>query len=360
MTTAARQTKLVLEGLSKRYGTFTALEPTTMTVDEGEFLTLLGPSGSGKTTLLQMISGLAEPSEGRLLVDGEDWTYRSVNRRGMGLVFQHYALFPHMTVAENVAFPLEMRKLPAAEAAARLQETLAKVQLESFAHRYPKELSGGQQQRVALARCFVFRPNVILMDEPLGALDKSLREHMQLEIRRLHKEYGTTVIYVTHDQEEALVMSDRICVMNHARVEQIGAPKQIYSDPQTHFAATFIGHSNTIKGKRAGQAAGEVQIATANGNFSGLLTARDPNAPELHLVIRPEQCRAGAAPSPEHEGLSARVHDHVYVGAETRLLLKLRDGADFSLRHDPSGGPLPAIGDQIDVHWRRDLARVVS
>lgn len=360
MTTAARQTKLVLEGLSKRYGTFTALEPTTMTVDEGEFLTLLGPSGSGKTTLLQMISGLAEPSEGRLLVDGEDWTYRSVNRRGMGLVFQHYALFPHMTVAENVAFPLEMRKLPAAEAAARLQETLAKVQLESFAHRYPKELSGGQQQRVALARCFVFRPNVILMDEPLGALDKSLREHMQLEIRRLHKEYGTTVIYVTHDQEEALVMSDRICVMNHARVEQIGAPKQIYSDPQTHFAATFIGHSNTIKGKLAGRPSGEAQIATANGTFSGLMTARDPNAAELHLVIRPEQCRAGPAPSPEHEGLSARVHDLVYVGAETRLLLKLRDGADFTLRHDPAGGPLPRIGDQIDVHWRRDLARVVS
>lgn len=360
MTTAARQTKLVLEGLSKRYGTFTALEPTTMTVDEGEFLTLLGPSGSGKTTLLQMISGLAEPSAGRLLVDGEDWTYRPVDRRGMGLVFQHYALFPHMTVAENVAFPLQMRKMPAAEAAARLQETLAKVQLESFAHRYPKELSGGQQQRVALARCFVFRPNVILMDEPLGALDKSLREHMQLEIRRLHKEYGTTVIYVTHDQEEALVMSDRICVMNHARVEQIGAPKQIYSDPQTLFAATFIGHSNKIKGKFASRSAEVAHITTPNGNFSGVFTARDATALDLYLVIRPEQCRAGRAPSAEYDGLTGRLHDLVYVGAETRLLLTLRDGSEFTLRHDPALGSLPEIGDEIDVHWRRDLARVVS
>ncbi|GGE02073.1 putative spermidine/putrescine transport system ATP-binding protein [Gemmobacter megaterium] len=360
MTSESRQNKLLLEGLSKRYGSFTALEPTSLAVEDGEFLTLLGPSGSGKTTLLQMVSGLAEPTSGRLWVDGEDWTHRPVNQRGMGLVFQHYALFPHMTVAENVAFPLQMRKLSGADLRARVDETLKKVQLDSFAHRYPKELSGGQQQRVALARCFVFRPRLILMDEPLGALDKSLREHMQLEIRRLHKEFGTTVIYVTHDQEEALVMSDRICVMNHARVEQLGTPRQIYSDPETLFAATFIGHSNVLRGKRISADESQGVIRTAMGEFHGGYTARDRSAEDVALIVRPEHMRIGPAPSAEFEGLSGRVHDLVYVGAETRLLLMLSDGSEIMLRHDPGIGAQPAIGDMLPVHWARSVARIVA
>jgi putative spermidine/putrescine transport system ATP-binding protein len=360
MAAETRESKIVLEGLSKRYGTFTALEPTSLSVEEGEFLTLLGPSGSGKTTLLQMISGLVDPSAGRLIVDGEDWTHRPVNQRDMGLVFQHYALFPHMTVAENVAFPLQMRKLPAADVRAQVDETLRKVELDRFSHRFPKELSGGQQQRVALARCFIFDPKVILMDEPLGALDKALREHMQLEIRRLHKEYGTTVIYVTHDQEEALVMSDRVCVMNHARVEQLGAPHQIYSDPETVFAATFIGHSNVLKGTRETSDGDWAAVQTANGTFTGRYTARDRATLDVALVIRPEQMRVGPVPSSEFDGLHGRLSELVYLGSETRLLLTLSDGTSIVFRHDPSTGRLPSIGDQVAAHWPKSLARIVA
>ncbi|MBV0891914.1 ABC transporter ATP-binding protein [Paracoccus sp. Z118] len=360
MTAASRQNKLVLEGLSKRYGAFTALEPTSLSVDDGEFLTLLGPSGSGKTTLLQMISGLTEPSEGKLWVDGEDWTFRPVNQRGMGLVFQHYALFPHMTVAENVAFPLQMRKLPQAELRSRVDETLKKVQLDAFAHRFPKELSGGQQQRVALARCFVFRPRLILMDEPLGALDKALRENMQMEIRRLHKEYGTTVVYVTHDQEEALVMSDRICVMNHAKVEQLGAPHRIYADPETLFAATFIGHSNVLTGKRLSMDDRTAVIRTPSGDFRGAYTARDRGTEKVALIVRPEQMRLGPPPDGEYDGVTGRLNDLVYVGADTRLLVSLPDSTEIMLRHDPATGAMPAIGDQVAVHWAKSAARIVS
>jgi putative spermidine/putrescine transport system ATP-binding protein len=360
MTTGTVESEIVLEGLSKRYGTFTALEPTSLSVKEGEFLTLLGPSGSGKTTLLQMISGLVDPSAGRLTVNGEDWTHRPVNQRGMGLVFQHYALFPHMTVAENVSFPLQMRKLPAADVSAQVEETLRKVQLDRFSHRFPKELSGGQQQRVALARCFVFRPKIILMDEPLGALDKSLREHMQLEIRRLHKEYGTTVIYVTHDQEEALVMSDRICVMNHAKVEQLGAPHQIYSDPETVFSATFIGHSNVLKGTREVADDKWATVRTANGTFSGRYTARDKATQDVALVVRPEQMRVGPVPSSDFEGLRGRLSELVYLGSETRLLLTLADGTDIMLRHDPAVGAMPSIGEEMEAHWPKSLARIVA
>jgi len=356
--------KLVLAGLTKRYGTVVALEPTDLTVQAGEFLTLLGPSGSGKTTLLQMVAGLTEPSAGKLFVDDEDWTQRPVNQRGMGLVFQHYALFPHMTVAENVAFPLQMRKLSEASVRARVAATLAKVQLSAFADRFAQELSGGQQQRVALARCFVFNPKLVLMDEPLGALDKALRETMQLEIRRMHKEYGATVIYVTHDQEEALVMSDRICVMNHARVEQIGTPEQIYADPQTLFAATFIGHSNVLKGQRIARHGSSAVVRTAYGDFQGGDRSRDRASEAVALIIRPEQMRLGRAPSAAFDSVSGTLCDLIYVGEQTRLLLRLPERAgsacEIMLRHDPTMGRPPTIGEEVSVHWPQSVARVVS
>ena len=353
--------KIQIDGLSKNYGTFTALKPTHLEVQRGEFLTLLGPSGSGKTTLLQMVSGLVPATSGRLLVDGADWTDRPVHARDMGLVFQHYALFPHMTVAENVAFPLKMRKLDAADIARRVGETLEKVQLTAFAHRFPRELSGGQQQRVALARCFVFRPEVILMDEPLGALDKALRETMQLEIRRLHREFGTTLIYVTHDQEEALVMSDRICVMNHAQVEQIGTPHEIYSHPETIFAATFIGHSNILRGRIAGRDAdGMAQIATAAGTFSGRFGARDADAKEHALIVRPEQLCLGPATEPGMNELPVILRDIVYIGSDNRLLLTLTDGTEFTMRQDPTRTQGLRIGESLSVHWPRTAGRVVS
>jgi len=359
-TTPPHQHKLLLAGLTKRYGAFTALAPTDLSVQEGEFLTLLGPSGSGKTTLLQMIAGLTPPSGGQLFVDGEDWADRPVNQRGMGMVFQHYALFPHMTVAENVAFPLQMQKLSAASVRARVEATLATVQLAEFAGRFPQELSGGQQQRVALARCFVANPRLVLMDEPLGALDKALRETMQLEIRRMHKQYGATVIYVTHDQEEALVMSDRICVMNHARVEQIGTPEQIYADPETLFAATFIGHSNVLKGKRVSVDGDTARIRTAYGEFQGGYRARDRGTEDVALITRPEQTHLGPVPDAAFDGVAGTLCDRIYVGEQTRLLVRLADATEFMLRHDPTAGPPPAIGEPVWLHWRKSLARVVA
>ena len=352
--------KILIDGLAKNYGAFTALNATNLEVRRGEFLTLLGPSGSGKTTLLQMVSGLVPASSGRLLIDGEDWTNRSVDARDMGLVFQHYALFPHMTVEENVAFPLKMRKIDKAEITRRVSETLEKVQLSSFAHRYPKELSGGQQQRVALARCFVFRPEIILMDEPLGALDKALRESMQLEIRHLHKEFGTTLIYVTHDQEEALVMSDRICVMNHAQVEQVGAPNDIYSNPETLFSATFIGHSNVLHGQlESDDGNGYGVISTKNGRFRGRL-GKVKVGSDAALINRPELVHLGEAPGDAFNELRGTVRDVVYVGSDNRLIVELPDGEQVTLRRNVGQEALPAVGDNVAVHWAVETGRILS
>ena len=360
MTEDVRSEKLLLDGISKNYGEFTALKPTQLSIMDGEFLTLLGPSGSGKTTLLQIISGLVEPTTGKMFFEGEDWTHRPVNARGMGMVFQHYALFPHMTVSENIAFPLKMRGMNQSEISKKVTETLNKVELGAFGHRFPRELSGGQQQRVALARCFVYRPKIILMDEPLGALDKSLRENMQLEIRRLHQEFGTTVIYVTHDQEEALVMSDRVCVMNHAQIEQIAPPREIYLNPETVFSASFIGQSNIIKGKRVSASAETATIETAVGSFTGQFTARAKQASELALVIRPEQVFVGQPHSAEQDSLEGILDDTVYIGSDVRLLVRLSDGSQFSVRHDPLATNLPSRNDTVRLYWNRSVARIVS
>ncbi|MBC8719609.1 ABC transporter ATP-binding protein [Ochrobactrum sp. Marseille-Q0166] len=360
MTEDIRSEKLLLDGISKNYGEFTALKPTQLSIMDGEFLTLLGPSGSGKTTLLQIISGLVAPTTGKMFFEGEDWTHRPVNARGMGMVFQHYALFPHMTVSENIAFPLKMRGMSQSEISKKVTETLNKVELGAFGHRFPRELSGGQQQRVALARCFVYRPKIILMDEPLGALDKSLRENMQLEIRRLHQEFGTTVIYVTHDQEEALVMSDRVCVMNHAQIEQIAPPREIYLNPETVFTASFIGQSNIIKGKRISASAKTATIETAVGSFTGQFTARDKQASDLALIIRPEQIFVGQPQSTEQDCLEGILDDTVYIGSDVRLLVRLSDGSQFSVRHDPLATNLPSKNDTVRLYWNRSVARIVS
>ena len=239
--------ELRVEGVSKRYGSVVALEPTSLTVAAGEFLTLLGPSGSGKTTLLSLIAGLAELDSGRILLDGHDISRAPAHQRGLGMVFQNYALFPHMSVAENVAFGLQARRLAAADVQQKVQQALAMVRLEALAHRVPRELSGGQQQRVALARALAYQPAIVLMDEPLGALDRNLREEMKFEIARLHRELGTSVVYVTHDQEEALVLSNRICLMNQARVEQVATPQTLYFEPDTRFVAEFLGESNLLE-----------------------------------------------------------------------------------------------------------------
>jgi putative spermidine/putrescine transport system ATP-binding protein len=344
--------KLRVEGLAKRYGSVDALLPTDLTVANGEFLTVLGPSGSGKTTLLQLVCGLVEPTAGRLFIDGVDHTATPVHRRQIGVVFQNYALFPHLTVEENVAFPLQMRKLGRAELHAKVARALEMVSLGGLNGRFPRELSGGQQQRVALARCFVFEPSLILMDEPLGALDRKLREAMQIEIKRLHRESGATIIFVTHDQEEALALSDRICLMNQARVEQIGAPREIYEAPGSIFVAEFIGISNVLRGRVEGGG----MLTTADGAFempSGASSLAHPGH-EAALVVRPEHLEI----MPGGGGVAGRIIESVYGGAETRLLIALPSGAVMTARR--SGGEAELhVGETVGLRWAADRARVI-
>ncbi|SOC46079.1 putative spermidine/putrescine transport system ATP-binding protein [Rhizobium subbaraonis] len=351
----ANQPKLLVDGLAKSYGPAVALKPTHLAVEPGEFLTLLGPSGSGKTTLLQMVSGLVAPTQGRLFIDGRDETQTPVHKRDIGLVFQHYALFPHLTVAENIGFPLKMRGLSSADIQKQVAGALEMVQLGHLAGRFPRELSGGQQQRVALARCFVYKPAIILMDEPLGALDKKLREHMQFEIKDLHRKTGATIIYVTHDQEEALALSDRICLMNHARVEQIGPPHEIYARPRTAFAADFIGISNIFRGRVECGADGATHLATASGRLriDGDNLANDA---EMALVVRPEHIELGSAGENEVRGNVAEI---VYAGSETRLLVEVAADERVTVRVLP-GKPLPKLGENITLSWKPEAAVLVT
>jgi putative spermidine/putrescine transport system ATP-binding protein len=342
---ASTQPKLRAEKLSKQYGSATALQPIDLAVPAGEFLTVLGPSGSGKSTLLHIISGLVEPTTGRLYIDAQDQTRTPVHRRDIGMVFQNYALFPHLSVEENVGFPLRMRRRPASEIRDRVKAALAMVQLDHLAARMPRALSGGQQQRVALARCFVYQPSVILMDEPLGALDKKLREHMQIEIKRLHRDTGVTIVYVTHDQEEALALSDRICLMNHARIEQLGTPQQIYEQPATAFAADFIGISNILRGTLVS----DDHLQTDDGYFV-LPEQRLPNiGPNgaAALVIRPEHMRLDAA-APCH--VKAQIVQAVYAGSETRLIAVTAAGVELTVRQAAPAATVD-IGATVHLGW---------
>jgi putative spermidine/putrescine transport system ATP-binding protein len=324
---------LQITGLSKRYGSSVALAPTHLDVASGEFLTLLGPSGSGKTTLLSLIAGLAQPDEGQLLVNGVDVTYSAPYERDIGMVFQNYALFPHMTIEENIAFPLKMRKVDAANARRRAAEALEMVRLPHVAQRYPRELSGGQQQRIALARCMVYNPSIILMDEPLGALDKKLRDQMQLEIKRIHKELGTTVVYVTHDQEEAMTMSDRICLMNAGAIEQLGSPADLYFRPRSLFVADFLGESNMFDAMVTDVSDGSVGVRLSDGASGRASFHLDGLAAgdKIKVMIRPQNLQlldgksmAGGSDLPQapYAGLSGKVLDVMVTGSLTKLYMQ--------------------------------------
>lgn len=322
---------LRITGLSKRYGDFVALAPTDLDVAEGEFMTLLGPSGSGKTTLLGLIAGLSQPDAGQVCINGVDVTYGAPYERDIGVVFQNYALFPHMTVAENIAFPLQMRKTDARDVRQRVQEALDMVHLPHVAQRYPRELSGGQQQRIALARCMVYRPSIILMDEPLGALDKKLRDHMQLEIKRMHRELGTTIIYVTHDQEEAMTMSDRICLMNAGEIAQLGTPADLYFRPRSVFVADFLGESNLLDAVVTQRSGEQVQLTVEGA--PGRAMAYDPaigDGGKVKLMLRPQNLRVHGQASDGTAGggqLSACLTDIMVTGSMTKLYLKPVVGA---------------------------------
>ena len=347
---AAPRVKLHVRGISKRYGETVALQPMELQVHAGELLALLGPSGSGKTTLLQIVCGLTEPSGGRLMIDGRDETDNAASKRDVGVVFQNYALFPHLTVRENVSFPLQMRHIVAAELRRKVDATLAMVGLAGFDDRFPQELSGGQQQRVALARCLVYQPSLILMDEPLSALDRKLRDSMRIEIKRLHRQTGATIIFVTHDQEEALALADRICLMNEGRIEQLGTPEEIYERPRNAFVAEFIGISNLMPGRIE-----NARIATAEGPLPLPAGCTRQDGATGVLVIRPEKimlCAAGEAL------LCGAVEETIYAGAETKLLVRLRGGSLMTVRRQ--SGPRIGIGENVSLRWDKDEARFLE
>ena len=305
------------EGVSKRYGDTTVLHPLDLTVKRGEFLTLLGPSGSGKSTILNIVSGATPPSTGRVFLDGEEVTDKPPRERGLGMVFQNYALMPHMTVFDNVAFPLRVRNWKQEQVRTQVMATLEKVGLSGFAQRKPKELSGGQQQRVSIARCLVYSPSIILMDEPLGALDKKLRDQLQGEIKSLHRDIGTTLIYVTHDQEEALNLSDKVCLMNHGRVEHLGTPSQLYFDPANRFTADFVGESNIL----AGTLLDPMLLQTAGGMKVRVHSRRSQTGAQVEVLIRPENVRIlhDGEDAGEENVAGAVVEQLSFVGGRTRV-----------------------------------------
>jgi putative spermidine/putrescine transport system ATP-binding protein len=314
---AAGDIAVQFTGVSKRYGETTVLHELNLSVRRGEFLTLLGPSGSGKTTILNVISGAIAPTTGRLFLDGIDVTGKPSRERGLGMVFQNYALMPHMTVFENVAFPLKVRNWKPDQIRARVAETLDKVGLAKFAQRKPKELSGGQQQRVSIARCLAYSPSIILMDEPLGALDKKLRDQLQGEIKSLHRDIGTTLIYVTHDQEEALNLSDTICLMNHGRVEHLGTPAELYFEPANRFTADFVGESNIFSGTLEEPGA----FRTTGGTLLRVHSRQARAGTQAEVLVRPENIRIVAAGEPVagENVMEGEVAQLSFVGGRTRV-----------------------------------------
>ncbi|HEX2316384.1 MAG TPA: ABC transporter ATP-binding protein [Thermomonospora sp.] len=343
---AGRGARIALDRLTKRYGEFVAVDEVSLTIEPGEFMTLLGPSGSGKTTTLNAIAGFVAPTSGSLRLDGEAIEALPPHRRDIGMVFQHYALFPHMTVAENIAYPLKRRKVAKDRRKELVAAALETVRLGEYGHRYPRELSGGQQQRVAVARAIVYSPRVLLMDEPLGALDKKLRDWLQLEIKRIHAELGTTFVYVTHDQDEALVLSDRIAVFNNGRIEQVGGASDLYERPETLFVAKFLGESTVLRGPADNGTVGKAGRSLATtGSLTGAAA----------LVIRPERlavAEAGARPEPGRNALPATVVREIYLGSARKLELRLPDGGEALVR-EPAGGVSAARpGDEVTLTWR--------
>ncbi|WP_027061356.1 ABC transporter ATP-binding protein [Mesorhizobium loti] len=316
-------------GVSKRYGFGPiAIDKLDLTVRPGEFLTLLGPSGSGKTTALNLLAGFQMPTSGQILIDGADISALPAYKRNIGVVFQHYALFPHMTVRENVGYPLKQRRVAKDELRRRVDEALRMVAIEAFADRLPRQLSGGQQQRVAVARAFVFQPRLLLMDEPLGALDRKLRESVQLELKRIHRELGVTVVFVTHDQEEALVMSDRVAVFDAGKIQQVGTASELYDAPLTKFVAQFLGESNCWVGDVTHQSSDRSTVSGPGWTVKGTRIEQTPSSGRAAVVVRPERCSLvarGDAPAGWNE-IPGLIRDIVYLGSLRKVVIDLEAG----------------------------------
>jgi ABC-type Fe3+/spermidine/putrescine transport system ATPase subunit len=342
---------ITLRGLTKRFGPVVAVNTLTLEIQEGELITLLGPSGCGKTTTLRMVAGFEVPEAGEILFGGQPVTLAPPERRNVGIVFQNYALFPHLTVAENVAFGLQMRREAPAAIARRVSEILERVQLRGLERRYPHQLSGGQQQRVALARALVINPAVLLLDEPLANLDAKLREEMRFYIRRLQREFGITTIYVTHDQAEAMVLADRIAVLRDGALQQVGPPEAIYRRPANAWVAEFIGLTNFIAGEVAGRQDGRLVVRTAVGTFT--CQGQATGGPVL-VCVRPEALHIGAA-LPNR--LRAVVRERVFLGNLLDYRMEGADGLRLRVQADPSQAYPP--GAPVELAFAPDEAWVV-
>ncbi|MBW2056534.1 MAG: ABC transporter ATP-binding protein [Deltaproteobacteria bacterium] len=356
-----------LERISKRYGEAVAVDDVSLDIAEHEFVTLLGPSGSGKTTTLMVVAGFVRADKGRVLIGGKDVTEIAPYRRNIGMVFQNYALFPHMTVYDNIAYPLKMRRVPRAKARQMVEEILEVVQLRGLGFRRPAQLSGGQQQRVALARALVFQPPILLMDEPLGALDKKLREHMQLELKHIQEKLGITILYVTHDQEEALTMSTRIAVMKDGRIEQIGTALAVYDRPTNEFVADFVGETNFFEAEILGVEEGAVYVSgPCVRRIRANAARRFEPGQRVHLAVRPEKVmfvEEGVRGICSYEGT---VVDTIFLGDITKYYVRLshvthdrREGVIVMKVQNRLGSVRHGRGDHVRIGWNEMDGTVV-
>jgi len=346
----ASEALVTFRGVQKTYdGTSLVVRDLNLDIQRGEFLSLLGPSGSGKTTTLMMLAGFESPTAGEICLNGQPITRTPPHKRNFGMVFQNYALFPHMTVAENIAYPLHVRKLPRAELEAKVKRALEMVQMDTMGMRYPAQMSGGQQQRVALARALVFDPQLVLMDEPLGALDKQLREHMQIELKALHRRLGVTFVYVTHDQAEALTMSDRVAVFNDGRIQQIDRVDRLYETPVNRFVANFVGDNAVLQAKVYATNGDTCDVVLPSGErLQGINVNRAGVGDAVQCSVRPERIELAEAARPNT--VSGTVMDIIYFGDHLRLRCKLPSEAEVMVKLALGHSAVPTPGHRVHLH----------
>lgn len=354
---------LSIKDVSKHYGAVKAVNSIDLEVHRGKFLTILGPSGSGKTTLLEMIAGFEELTSGNIFLNDQDISNKKPYQRDIGMLFQNYALFPHMTVSENIAYPLKLRKVNKKKIQEEVKKNLELVQLGDFADRYPRQLSGGQQQRVALARAIIFNPPLLLLDEPLSALDKNLRESMQLEIKHIQEKIGITTISVTHDQEEALVMSDLVCVMNQGKIEQVASPVEIYQHPKNEFVAKFIGEINLLKGEVISQDTENMVVRLNDDSekniYVGNLWGDEWKEKDVFVAIRPENMYLADKDTNYDNTIDVKVTEKIYVGNSLKIKTKTNSGNIITVKLSSMLADSISEGGDVSLGWNRKESTLI-